>query len=74
MICNELHTGEWVGIIHKVEGGFVVRRPIPFKRGPGPVAFDGRVFPKEAFECFGVSHLNRAQTVRRYRFRAEAAQ
>ncbi len=72
MICNELHNeAGYVGIIHKVEGGFVVRQPIPFKGGHGPVAFDGRVFPKSAFQFIGASGLNRSQTVRRYRL-AEA--
>lgn len=73
MICNELHNDEggYVGIIHKVEGGFVVRTPVPFQRGYGPVAFGGRVFPKSAFQFIGASNLNRSQTVRRYRL-AEA--
>ena len=72
MICNELHDDAgYVGIIHKAEGGYIVRKPVPFQRGYGPTLFDGRVFPGSAFKPIGQSNLNRSQTVRRFKL-AEA--
>jgi hypothetical protein len=60
--CGDLidRTGSHIGCVHKAEGGYVVRKPIEFGRGPGPVVFGGRVFKGNDFSLVRKTNLGYA--------------
>lgn len=68
-LVNE--AGDYLGKIHAVEGGYVVRDPKEFARDLGPVIFGGKVFKGSDFAH--VRNLNIGYTtIKMYQLREAA--
>jgi len=69
--CGDLESqnGDYLGCIHKTEGGFIVRKPDG--SSIGPVQFDGRIFQGNQFTKVRTTNIGYA-VVKSYRLKEAA--
>lgn len=73
IFCGELYgnrtmTECYLGNIYKVEGGYIIRKPIPYKGNRGPVQFDGRKFIGKDFSLIKKVRYSSTQILAHYTF------